>query len=323
MLFRSETMSSSAVSNPVSKKKKFVREGLFYAELNELLKRELAEDGYSGVEVRVTPRKTKIIIKATRTQNVLGDKGIRIRQLKSVVSKRFNFGEGEVELYAEKIQFRGLSAVAQAESIRYKLMAGLAVRKACYGVLRFIMENGAKGCELIVSGKLRAQRAKAMKFKDGYMIKTGNVTRSYIDRAVRHVYLRQGVLGIKVKIMMPWDPTGRKGPKIPQPDVITVFKPKELAIVEPTPEGDDNNDRSRGGNQFRGDSNYRRSDYQRRDTNYEARNKYASRDNRRSYNNNRDGGYQQNSYNNNNSYGQQNRQSYNNDNQQQQQQQQY
>jgi ribosomal protein S3 len=36
---------------------------------------------------------------------------------------------------------------------------------ACYGVLRFIMESGAKGCEVIVSGKLRAQRAKAMKFK--------------------------------------------------------------------------------------------------------------------------------------------------------------
>jgi hypothetical protein len=27
------------------------------------------------------------------------------------------------------------------------------------------MESGAKGCEVIVSGKLRAQRAKAMKFK--------------------------------------------------------------------------------------------------------------------------------------------------------------
>ena len=39
--------------------------------------RELAEDGYSGVEVRVTPAKTEIIIMATRTQNVLGEKGRR------------------------------------------------------------------------------------------------------------------------------------------------------------------------------------------------------------------------------------------------------
>lgn len=45
---------------------------MFYAELNEVLTRELAEDGYSGVEVRVTPMRTEIIIRATRTQNVLG-----------------------------------------------------------------------------------------------------------------------------------------------------------------------------------------------------------------------------------------------------------
>ena len=50
----------------------FVADGVFYAELNELLTRELAEHGYSGVEVRVTPMRTEIIIRATRTQNVLG-----------------------------------------------------------------------------------------------------------------------------------------------------------------------------------------------------------------------------------------------------------
>ena len=51
----------------------FVADGVFFAELNEVLTRELAEDGYSGVEVRVTPIRTEIIIRATRTQNVLGD----------------------------------------------------------------------------------------------------------------------------------------------------------------------------------------------------------------------------------------------------------
>jgi small subunit ribosomal protein S3e len=50
----------------------FVADGVFFAELNELLTRELAEDGYSGVEVRVTPMRTEIIIRATRTQSVLG-----------------------------------------------------------------------------------------------------------------------------------------------------------------------------------------------------------------------------------------------------------
>jgi small subunit ribosomal protein S3e len=159
----------------------FVADGVFYAELNELLTRELAEHGYSGVDVRVTPVRTEIIIRATRTQNVLGAgrkalildnsqepcilllsllsscqgaagpqgsartvvqgvqvssllvpagvKGRRIRELTSVVQKRFKFPENTVELYAEKVANRGLCAIAQAESLRYKLLGGLAVRR--------------------------------------------------------------------------------------------------------------------------------------------------------------------------------------------------
>ena len=68
---------------------------------------------------------------------------------------------------------RGLNAQTQAESLKYKLLGGLAVRRACYGVLRFVMESGAKGAEVSVSGKVRGQRAKSQKFSDGYMIKTG------------------------------------------------------------------------------------------------------------------------------------------------------
>ncbi|OMO51588.1 Double-stranded RNA-binding protein [Corchorus capsularis] len=53
--------------------------------------RELAEDGYSGVEVRVTPMSTEIIIGATHTQNILCEKGGRIKELTSVVQKQFNY----------------------------------------------------------------------------------------------------------------------------------------------------------------------------------------------------------------------------------------
>ena len=104
------------------------------------------------------------VIRATHTQEVLGEQGRRIRELTSLIQKRFKFPENSVSLYGAKVQNRGLSAVAQCESLRYKLLNGLAVRRACYGVLRFIMESGAKGCEVVVSGKLRAARAKSMKF---------------------------------------------------------------------------------------------------------------------------------------------------------------
>jgi len=127
--------------------------------------------------------------------------------------------------------------MAQAESLRYKLLGGLAVRRACYGVVRFIMENGATGCEVIISGKLRAQRAKAMKFKDGYLISTGEPKKHYITTAVRHVLMRQGVLGVMVKIMLTYDPEGKMGPSLKMPDAVVVHEPKpDAPIAEPVQE---------------------------------------------------------------------------------------
>jgi hypothetical protein len=49
----------------------------------------------------------------------------------------------------------------------------------------------------------------------------------HTDVAVRHVLLRQGMLGVKVKIMLPRDPTGRNGPKTMVADEVTVLEPKE------------------------------------------------------------------------------------------------
>ncbi|TKY47250.1 40S ribosomal protein S3-2 [Spatholobus suberectus] len=45
----------------------------------------------------------------------------------------------------------------EAKSFYYKLLIGFIVCKACYGVLEFVIKSGAKGCEVIVSEKLRAK----------------------------------------------------------------------------------------------------------------------------------------------------------------------
>ena len=225
------------MSIAISKKKKFVSDGVFYAELNEFFARELAAEGFAGVEIRVTADKTEIIIKATKSQEILGEKGRRLKELTSLVQKRFGFPEGSLELFADRVSNRGLCAAAQCEALKYKLLEGLAVRRAAYSVLRNVMESGAKGVEVVISGKLRAARAKSMKFKDGFMIHTGQPGKDFIEFATRHVMLRQGVLGVKVKIMCEQDPTGKNGPKHPLPDKITFIEPKdEPDVIVPTSE---------------------------------------------------------------------------------------
>ncbi|WJZ87462.1 hypothetical protein VitviT2T_006839 [Vitis vinifera] len=129
----------------------------------------------------------EIIIHATQTQNVLGKKGRKIRELTSVVQKRFEFLENNVELYAEKFNNRVFYAIAQAESLRFKLLGGLVVRRAGYGVLSFVMERW-------------------------YIISSGQPVKDYINSVVRHVLLKQGVLSIKVKIIVRLGSQGQAGP---------------------------------------------------------------------------------------------------------------
>merc|ERR1712214_156474 len=148
-------------TRPISKKHLFVRDGLFKAELDEFFKRELAEDGYSGVIVRKS-KTCEVIIIATRPSQVLGEKTRRIRELTAIVNKRWGHEQGQIDLYVERVANGGLS-----------------VRRAAYGVLRFVMEQGARGCEVVISGKIRGQRAKAMKFVDGMMILSGYPVREY------------------------------------------------------------------------------------------------------------------------------------------------
>ncbi len=60
-----------------------------------------------------------------------------------------------------------------------------------------------------------------------YMIKSGHAKEEYVDRAVRHILMRQGVLGVTVSIMLDHDPSGKEGPRAPLSDVITILDLKE------------------------------------------------------------------------------------------------
>ena len=64
--------------------------------------------------------------------------------------------------------------------------------------------------QVIVKGKVRAQRAKAMKFGDGYMVSSGHPAKIYLEKAFTHVQMRQGSIGIKVPPPSPSPPLRRR-----------------------------------------------------------------------------------------------------------------
>ena len=65
-----------------------------------------------------------------------------------------------------------------------------------------------------------------MKYTQGYLISTGQPKIDYIDHAIRHVFFKQGIVGIQVKIMLPTDFTGKQGCSKPLPDKVVIREPK-------------------------------------------------------------------------------------------------
>jgi len=77
-----------------------------------------------------------------------------------------------------------------------------------------------------------------MKFRDGYMLRAGQPATDFVDSAVRHVLLRQGVLGVKVSILLPsYDPLIKGSINKQLPDVVIVREPKPEENVPLVPTG--------------------------------------------------------------------------------------
>jgi small subunit ribosomal protein S3e len=225
----------------LSTQKKFVADGVFKAEVNQLLQKALFEFGYSGLEVNFTKNFTEVRVLVSKFDELVDptiQSGIKIKELKGLIEQRYNVANNsdfQVRLTAKRAMHKGVNSQEQCEYLKKRLLMGVPVRTAALSVIRQCISKGAKGCEVIVSGKLRQQRAKSVKFKDGYMIHTGQPRKVFLDISYRHIFLKQGIIGVKVKIMMPHrEDALEKGFGIPKPlpDVIT--------FVEEKPKKDEN-----------------------------------------------------------------------------------
>jgi small subunit ribosomal protein S3e len=99
----------------INTKKKFVADGVFQAELNEFLTRCLGKEGYAGIEVRATSMSTEIRVRATKTKEILDKSARKVRELKSLIEKRYNFNDedNKVELSLKPIPYdKNLCAAA-------------------------------------------------------------------------------------------------------------------------------------------------------------------------------------------------------------------
>jgi small subunit ribosomal protein S3 len=209
--------------------KHFITESIKRTEIDEYLQKKLERAGYGGVNISKTPLGTHIVIYAMRPGLVIGRGGETIRELASILEEKFSMPNPQISV--SEIEIPELNAYVVATKVASALERGVHFRRAGFWALNQVVDAGALGAEIVISGKLRTERARYEKFKAGYLPKCGEPPTKYMRKAEVHVQLKPGMFGVRVRLMPP---------DAVFPDKIkiaTELPPEEAKPEEPKTEG--------------------------------------------------------------------------------------
>ncbi len=170
--------------------------------MKEYIKNSIGKGKISRVEIKYTPIGEKIIISTHRPGLVIGRGGEKINEIMEIIKKKFELENPQIEI--EEIKNPEFDARIVAEDIALALEKNgpLKFKVIAYKTLQKIMNAGALGAEIVLSGKLPSSRARVWRFSQGYLKKTGEST-SVVDKAKATAQTRPGIIGIKVSIIAP------------------------------------------------------------------------------------------------------------------------
>jgi len=163
----------------------------------------LTNVGLSHTKLIKTPSGIKIIVYASRPGLIIGKRGANIKDLTQAMKTKFNLENPQIEI--AEIENINLDAQIVAEKIASTLerFGTQRFKGVAHRVLSDVMNAGARGVEIIISGKIPSKRAKSWRFYSGYLKKCGDIAISGVKKAVASADLKTGTVGIKVKIMPP------------------------------------------------------------------------------------------------------------------------
>ena len=166
--------------------------------LNDFLREEIKESGFHRVEISKTPSGTKITLFVTRPGIVIGRKGAGIKQLTEKVETDFGFKNPQISV--EEVPKAELSPSVMCNRLAAHIERGTAFRRATMWTLNQIMEAGAMGVQITISGKLRGDRSAFEKHTRGILPRAGNYAKDIVSEDVTHVRVAMGLIGIKIRI---------------------------------------------------------------------------------------------------------------------------
>jgi small subunit ribosomal protein S3 len=199
----------------VAVERKLIQENKRRLLMREFLARESARAGFGGCEIKRTPLGIRIRLVAERPGFVIGRRGSTIQRITDDLAEKFDLENPQIEV--EESEDPHLNAQIQAQKMSEALERGWHFRRAGHSTVRKIMNSGAKGCQIILTGKLTGSRGRMEKFTAGHIKHCGEPAENFMREGYAMAKKKLGTIGVQVKIM---------SPDAKLPDDVTIVDPE-------------------------------------------------------------------------------------------------
>lgn len=166
--------------------------------LKDYLRSAIKESGFSHVEISKTPMGTRVVLHVTRPGIVIGRKGTGIRELTETLEKRFGLKSPQIAV--NEILQPELTASVMCNRLAQLIERGTAFRRATMWTLQQIMNAGAMGVQITVSGKLRGDRSSFEKHSLGVLPRAGHSASIIVDEDTTPIPTPMGYIGVRIRI---------------------------------------------------------------------------------------------------------------------------
>jgi len=181
------------------KERLFIQKSKEHVKLEEFVRKQFAQAKCGNIEVQYTPVVTRIIIYTTTPGLIIGSGGERIKEIVEIIKRDFKIENPQIDV--QRIENPDADPIIVAQSIASAIESGVNFKKLGNFYLQRIMDAGAIGCEIVLSGKVSGQRSRRERFIAGYLKKCGDPARRDVIKGFAVANPKLGNIGVLVKIM--------------------------------------------------------------------------------------------------------------------------
>ena len=180
---------------------KMIRRNVDRQLVREYLLKETERAGYGGLTFNRTPEGTKVTLQAEQVGRVIGRRGKVIHDLQRRLQEDFDLDNPQLEV--EEIEESRTNAQVMASRLASSLERDWFFRRAGHSTVQNIMDAGARGCIVILSGKITGARHRVEKFQKGHIKYCGETALQFMDVGFSTAVKKLGTIGCTVRIMRP------------------------------------------------------------------------------------------------------------------------